>query len=131
MYIKRDASDSQGEPIMSGPRLASILTSHTSNEGTELDDFARSLSDDEQQSLLGELGSRASRSDSASLAALLRALLGAAPLRFAAAREAIGLMRSEVLTGKAAVLPYSNQTVLVKHHVLKAGSMKTKAVMKT
>ena len=89
---------------MSGPRLASILTSHTSNEGTELDDFARSLSDDEQQSLLGELGSRASRSDSASLAALLRALLGAAPLRFAAAREAMGLMRSEVLTGKAAVL---------------------------
>lgn len=88
---------------MSGPRLASILTSHTSHEGAELDDFARSLGDDERQSLLGELAVRATRSDSG-VAALLRALLGAAPLRFAAAQEAMRLMRSEVLTGKAGVL---------------------------
>ena len=82
---------------MSGPRLASILASHTSHEGTELDDFARSLSDDERHDVLKELGLRATRPDGGGVAALLRALLGAGPLRYAAAKEAMGLMRSEVL----------------------------------
>ena len=102
------------------PRLVAILIAHTSADSV-LCGFARGLGADERAGLLGELARRARRPDG-SAAELLRALLRAAPLRLQAAREAVRLMRAEVLSGKAGLLCLSELRIAVLQHWERCGA---------
>ena len=82
---------------------AKLISSHASRDAA-FDGFTHGLDREERAGLLTDLAQRARRPDSCAAAALLRALLHSRALRLPAAREAVRLMRADVLSGKSAVL---------------------------
>ena len=91
-------------------RRCELLTQ--SQDSSAIDAFVRGLNTEERSGLLEELSARACRPDG-SAASLLRALLRAAPLRLRAARDMIRLMRSQKVSGKAAMLCMSELRIAV------------------
>ena len=95
--------------------LADSLIASLACEDAGFSSFTRGLSSEERGALVAELAVRARRPDG-SVAALLRPLLHSPALRLPAAREAMRLMRAEMLSGKAAVMCLSEVRVALLRH---------------
>ena len=97
-----------------------LVASHAARDAA-FDSFTRGLGRSERAGLIDQLDRRARRPDDG-VAALLRALLHASSLRLVAAREAVRLMRSEVISGKAGVLCLSELRIAVLRHWERPGA---------
>ena len=91
---------------------AALISSLEDADDAAFDRFTQQLSTDEREALIAEFGLRARKPDT-SAATLLRPLLRSPALRLSAAREAIRLMRAEVLSGRAAFICLSELRVAI------------------